>query len=416
MAVCSCTECKNLFITRNETENVAVCPKCGKSAEILSQNKIKEIRDEIYLSALHKKQIALYPRDLYEAKELFVALGAYRDCPAQIESCDYLANRLEEREKAEDESRTFAPKKIKKVMKITLAVLLSVIFLVTATLLLISPIKYAIAKSNYEKGNYDKAAELFSEISDFSDSKDFLEKIYSHFSEEGGKVVSCSALEPWFEVNTAGAITFIRSNYTGDGNIVIPAVFDGIEVDAIATNAFKNYTKLVSVEIPDSVVSINGYAFYGCKSIENITLPDGIKNIAHYAFMNCTSLKSINIPEGITQISQYTFSRCTSLEFPELPSTLTKIDTSAFLGCSSFDKAELPMNVSSLGSSVFSGCTSLTEITFSVNMTKIEEKAFDGCSALKSVIYMGTAEEYKNITVEKGNEALTEASVEYAAK
>ncbi len=416
MAVCYCRECKNAFITRNESENVVVCPKCGKNAEILSENRVKEMRDDMYLSALHKKQIALYSRDLYEAKEIFLALGTYRDCPSQIESCDYMAKRLEEREHAEDESRTFAPKKVKKALKITLAVVLSLTVLVTAALFLISPIKYAIAKNNYEKGNYDKAAKLFSEVSDFSDSKDFLKNIYTRFSEEAGKVISCSALEPWFEVNTAGAITFIRSNYSGDGNIVIPAVFDGIEVDAIATNAFKNYTKLVSVEIPDSVVSINGYAFYGCRSVENITLPVSVKSIAHYAFMNCTSLKSINIPEGVTEINQYSFSRCTSLEFPELPATLTKIDTSAFLGCSSFDKVELPMNVSSLGSSAFSGCTSLTEVTFSVNMTKIEEKTFDGCDKLEKVIYMGTAEEYEKITIENGNEALSNADVKYAAK
>lgn len=416
MAVCYCNECKNVFITRNENEKVAVCPKCGKNADILSENAIKERRDEIYLSALHKKQIALYPRDLYEAKEIFLALGTYRDTPAQIESCDYIANRLEERERLEDESRAFAPKRVKKVLKITLAILLSLTLIVTTTLLLISPVKYAIAKNNYEKGNYEKAAELFSDVADFSDSKDFLRKIYAHFSEKEGKLVSCSALESYFEVNSAGAITFIRSRYSGDGNIVIPAVFDGVEVDAIARNAFKNYTRLKTVEIPDSVTSINDYAFYGCTSIESVELPENLESIAHYAFTNCTSLRSINIPSLVTTINKNTFAGCSSLLFPELPEGLTKIDTSAFMGCTSFENVTLPMNVSKLGAFAFSGCSSLREIAFSVKMTEVGENAFYGCNDLESVIYMGTAEDFEKIKIEDGNGTLTEATIIHGAK
>ena len=416
MAICICTECKNVFITRNESENVAVCPKCGKSADILSESNIKEHRDEIYLSALHKKQVALYPRDLYEARELFSALGTYRDTPDQIESCDYLAKRLEERERAEDESLTFAPKKVKKALKITLAVVLSLAFIISAMLLLTSPIKYAMAKSSFEKGNYDRAAELFSEIADFSDSKDFLKEIYAHFSEKEGRVVSCSALEPYFEINAAGAISFIRSSYSGDGNIVIPAVFDGVEVDSIARNAFKNYTKLKTVEIPDSVTSVNDYAFYGCSSVESIELPENLDTIAQYAFTNCTSLRSINIPSAVKAINKNTFAGCSSLMFPTLPDSLTKIDTSAFMGCTSFEKVTLPMNVNKIAPYAFSDCSALSEITFSNQMTEIGESAFYGCGGLTSVIYMGTADEYKNIKIKDGNEALTKASVEYAAK
>lgn len=416
MAICICTECKNVFITRNESENVAVCPKCGKSADILSESNIKEHRDEIYLSALHKKQVALYPRDLYEARELFSALGTYRDTPDQIESCDYLAKRLEERERAEDESRTFAPKKVKKALKITLALVLSLAFIISSMLLLTSPIKYAMAKNSFEKGNYDRAAELFSEIADFSDSKDFLKEIYAHFSEKEGKVVSCSALEPYFEINAAGAISFIRSSYSGDGNIVIPAVFDGVEVDSIARNAFKNYTKLKTVEIPDSVTSVNDYAFYGCSSVESIELPENLDTIAQYAFTNCTSLRNINIPSAVKAINKNTFAGCSSLMFPTLPDALTKIDTSAFMGCTSFEKVTLPMNVNKIAPYAFSDCSALSEITFSNQMTEIGESAFYGCCGLTSVIYMGTSDEYKNIKIKDGNEALTEASVEYAAK
>ncbi|MBE6619346.1 MAG: leucine-rich repeat domain-containing protein [Ruminococcaceae bacterium] len=415
MAICYCSGCKNAFLSSTDSD-LAKCPKCGKECDILSENEIKENKDAIYLSAIHKKQIALYPRDVEEAKELFVSLGKYRDCPEQIESCEYLASRMVEREIVEESSRAFSPAKVKKALKIFAIIAAAVGIIVASLLLCISPIKYALAKKNYNGGNYEKAAELFSDIADYKDGKEYLKNIYDSFSEKEGKKVSCSALEPYFSVSADGAIIFQRSRYTGDGDIVIPAVFDGVAVHEIEKNSFKNYTKLTSVSIPETVTEISDYAFYGCSLVKEITLPDGVKHIGQYAFMGCSSLEKINIPSGVTSISSYAFASCTSLKFPDMPEGLTKIDTSAFLGCSSITGVILPQNVQEIGAFAFDSCTKLSSLTLSHETAKIGEGAFSGCISLKDVTFMGSEAQYKEIAVEKGNERLTEAKINFAAK
>ncbi len=415
MAICYCKDCKNAFVSHTESDT-AKCPKCESECRALSENDIKEQRDAIYLSAMHKKQIALYPRDLEEAKNLFVALGKYRDCEAQTESCEYLAARMTEREIAEEKSASFSPERIKKAFKITAAVVVIIALLSASLLLLISPMKYASAKKRFDKGDYEKASEIFSEIADYKDSKEYLEKIYEAFTEKEGKKVSCSALEPYFSLSGDGGIVFTRSKYQGDGSIVIPAIFDGVTVTEIENNSFKNYAKLKSVSIPDGIVKIGDYSFYGCTGITEINLPDSVSSIGQYAFMGCTSLERINIPSGASEISAYSFASCASLSFPTLPDSITKIDASAFIGCASFEKVILPKNVTSIGVHAFDGCANMTEITLSVNVTEIGDNAFSSCERLESVIYMGSAEDFEKIEIEDGNESFTSAKVTHSAK
>jgi hypothetical protein len=48
-----------------------------------------------------------------------------------------------------------------------------------------------------------------------------------------------------------------------------------------------------SFVIPDSVTSMEDYAFRGCTSLKSITIPDKITGIANWAFIECTSLTSV---------------------------------------------------------------------------------------------------------------------------
>ena len=53
-----------------------------------------------------------------------------------------------------------------------------------------------------------------------------------------------------------------------------------------------------NIYIPDSVTSIESWAFYGCKSLESINIPNSVTSIRYDAFWECSKLKSINIPKG----------------------------------------------------------------------------------------------------------------------
>ena len=41
---------------------------------------------------------------------------------------------------------------------------------------------------------------------------------------------------------------------------------------------------LTSVDIPDSVTSIDSYAFASCFGLTSVTIPDGVTSIGDYAF------------------------------------------------------------------------------------------------------------------------------------
>ena len=49
-----------------------------------------------------------------------------------------------------------------------------------------------------------------------------------------------------------------------------------------------------SIEIPNSVTSIEDLAFMGCRSLRSITIPNSVTSIGYGAFYDCSNLKTIN--------------------------------------------------------------------------------------------------------------------------
>ena len=68
-----------------------------------------------------------------------------------------------------------------------------------------------------------------------------------------------------------------------------------------------------STIIPNSVTSIELYAFDGCTALTSITIPNSVTSIGNCAFSGCSSLTSITIPSGVTSIGDFAFSNCSSL-------------------------------------------------------------------------------------------------------
>ncbi len=140
-----------------------------------------------------------------------------------------------------------------------------------------------------------------------------------------------------------------------------------------------------SYSIPNSVESIDSYAFYGNESLESIDIPDTVNLVGSYAFEGCSSLKSISVPEGVYNIDGHTFSNCTSLKETNLPGTVSSISYYAFGGCTSLESINIPDGVSYIGSDAFSGCSSLKAINIPSNIEIINDGTFEGCSSLESV-------------------------------
>ena len=159
------------------------------------------------------------------------------------------------------------------------------------------------------------------------------------------------------EGNTITGLTSHGKTLT---EIVIPESIDGVEINAINEDAFRNCDSLTSVTIGDSVTSIGYCAFYNCSSLTSITIPDSVISLGGETFAYCHSLTSITIGDGVTSIGNYAFSDCTSLTSITIPNSVTSIGEYAFAYCGSLTSVMIPDSVTSIGSSAFYGCSNLT--------------------------------------------------------
>lgn len=122
-----------------------------------------------------------------------------------------------------------------------------------------------------------------------------------------------------------------------------------------------NKKDITAYTVPEETEQIEGWAFYGCRSLTDIKLPEKIKSIADRTFMYCMELKNINIPREVTSIGSEAFKSCMSLEQIKLPSKVASIGNEAFRMCSKISTIEFPASIISIGDYAFSD-TYLTSI------------------------------------------------------
>ena len=72
---------------------------------------------------------------------------------------------------------------------------------------------------------------------------------------------------------------------------------------------------------------------FPCAKAETYTIPDSVQTIDEYAFYGSKTIKSITIPDSLTTINNYVFEKCDHLETVSVGSGVTKIGTRVFLGC-----------------------------------------------------------------------------------
>ena len=168
-------------------------------------------------------------------------------------------------------------------------------------------------------------------------------------------------------------------------------------VTSIDKYAFYNCTSLTSVTIPGSVTSIGDSAFDGCASLTSVTIPDSVTSIGRGAFSNCAALTGIWVTEGNSHYSSdasgvlFSKDKTTLVQCPgtlaacTIPDSVTSIGDFAFDGCASLTSVTIPDSVTSIGKHTFRNCASLTSVTIPGSVTSIGAWAFDNCTSLTSV-------------------------------
>lgn len=172
-----------------------------------------------------------------------------------------------------------------------------------------------------------------------------------------------------------------------------------------------NWPELANVDVASSGgPNQNQYTFRG-SGIEGIQSLGNVMTIIRVGFcQDCKSLRFVNLPQSVTTIEQYAFSGCTSLTEINL-SNVTSIGSAAFQDCSALTEILNMNKVEILGNDCFWGCTKLsgdinlpnlktngfsffqdTAVTSASNLGTITttDRTFKGCNQLKSATLPAT--------------------------
>lgn len=130
-------------------------------------------------------------------------------------------------------------------------------------------------------------------------------------------------------------------------------------LEFIGEKAF-SLSAITSIDIPDSVTTIEQYAFSGCQNLAEVKLPKGLTEIAPYAFNN-TAIESIEIPETVLSIGECAFRYC-NLKKVVIPHSVKTIDKSAFSGSKSLTAVDISGNPTLIGTPFSSGWIDITHV------------------------------------------------------
>ena len=148
--------------------------------------------------------------------------------------------------------------------------------------------------------------------------------------------------------------------------------------------------------IPESIVELDDFAFWGCEKMEKLVLPQSLRKIGFKACYHLTALKELYIPANLTKLGWDNFHNCPNLEKIEVDEANPVYDSRKhcnaiinternylILGCKN---TVIPDHIKSIDDEAFSKCIGLTQITIPESVQRIGKEAFFGCESLEKVI------------------------------
>lgn len=218
------------------------------------------------------------------------------------------------------------------------------------------------------------------------------------------------------ELDLSKALIDEIPNEAFNGRWAIDKVLLPPTLKKIGTYAFQG-TALASVNIPDNVETIEGYAFSNARQLQEVHLPDSLTSLGRYAFSACRSLRTVKIPTKLKEIPWYTFDGCNSLQSVELHDSITGIGDYSFRNCN-LREITLPKSTTWVGGYAFNGNSNLSKVTLNEGLIDIWAYAFQNtaidtlnCPSTLRNIYNGAFAGCRNLSQINLNEGLTRIEV-----
>jgi hypothetical protein len=199
-------------------------------------------------------------------------------------------------------------------------------------------------------------------------------------------------------------------DYAFEGCGSLTSITIGNSVGSIGSGAFSHCGSLTSVTIPNSVTSIGNNAFYGCLGLTAINVGannpgysavDGILfNKLQDTLIQYPAAKTGNdyaIPNSVTSIEYYAFSGCSNLTSVTIPRSVTSIGGGAFVLCNNLATVNFnAVNCTEMASGAFEGCELITALNIGNEVTTIPAYAFSSLPGLTSVAIPHSVESIGN--------------------
>ena len=174
-----------------------------------------------------------------------------------------------------------------------------------------------------------------------------------------------------------------------NGELVIPKAIDGLEVQSIGYEGFKDATGITSLVIPATLQDGGTYAFKGCTNLKEIKFDKDVIEVPSFILEYCPGIEEVVIPDHITEMGSFCFANCPNLKKITLSKNLAVIGGNNFENCPNLTTIEIPKSLGNtegyVGDNNFSRCTNLKEITFEDGITTIPAFLFYGCDSIEEI-------------------------------
>ena len=254
------------------------------------------------------------------------------------------------------------------------------------------------------------------------------------------KTINYNAINCEYEGVTSqgiAPIAIVSENGEAKINKTLEKINIGNKVQKIPQGMFSNLSKVKNISFPDSLKTIERYAFYssyltevnlnnqletiGVEAfsftfIQRITIPENVKNIYKKAFSNCfllqevnynaincnydalegtdiyylfgaaLSLKTVNIGSRVEKIPSGAFGGLQTVENIKLPDNVKEVESYAFFNASGIRNLDLGNGLEKIGNEAFT-TLKITELTLPESLKSIGAWAFYGCNDIGTLYY-----------------------------